>query len=190
MEEGIASYYGKAFEGLPTASGELYRRKAQTAAHRTLPFGCRVKVTNLENGKSVIVRINDRGPQQAERILDVSELAAKKLGFLEKGLARVRIEVIETPSKKPTFYTLEGKAVNLTGYSLQVGAYREKENAYRLGQEIQRSIKQPVYIWEVHQGKKEIYRVLVGNAKEKKVLNSLARTLRRAGWESIVQELP
>ncbi|MGQ9864141.1 MAG: septal ring lytic transglycosylase RlpA family protein [Bacteroidia bacterium] len=192
VEEGMASYYGKEFEGLRTASGELYSRKALTAAHRTLPFGCRVKVTNLENNKSVILRINDRGPQHSHRILDVSEAAAKKLGFWEKGLVRVRIEVTELSfaPKRPMFFNLEGKAVNLQGYSLQIGAFREKENAYRQGYRVQQSVKQPVYVWEVAQGKEEIYRVLVGNAKEKRALRPLARALRRAGWESIVQELP
>jgi len=91
-EEGIASYYADSLDGNPTASGEPYDKKAMTAAHRTLPFGTKVKVTNLSNDKSVVVRINDRGPHTKNRIIDVSGAAAEKLGLLDSGTAEVRIE--------------------------------------------------------------------------------------------------
>ncbi|MDA9981433.1 septal ring lytic transglycosylase RlpA family protein [Gammaproteobacteria bacterium] len=91
-EEGTASYYADSLDGNPTASGELYNRKAMTAAHRTLPFGTTVKVTNLSNDKSVVVRINDRGPHTKNRVIDLSGAAAEKLGLLDSGTARVRIE--------------------------------------------------------------------------------------------------
>ena len=91
-EEGIASYYADSLDGNPTASGEPYDKKAMTAAHRTLPFGTTVKVTNLSNDKSVVVRINDRGPYIENRIIDVSGAAAEKLDFLDSGTTRVRIE--------------------------------------------------------------------------------------------------
>ena len=93
-EEGIASYYADSLDGNPTASGELYDKKALTAAHRTLSFGTRVEVTNLSNNRSVIVRINDRGPHVENRIIDVSGAAAKKLGLLNSGTARVRLEFL------------------------------------------------------------------------------------------------
>jgi rare lipoprotein A len=89
---GVASYYGSEFAGRPTASGERYDPARLTAAHRSLPFGTRVRVFNLENGRSVVVRVNDRGPRRSDRILDVSYRAAKRLGFSGAGLARVRIE--------------------------------------------------------------------------------------------------
>ena len=89
---GVASYYGSEFAGRPTASGERYNPSRLTAAHRTLPFGTRVRVFNLENGRSVVVRVNDRGPMRKDRILDVSYRAAERLGFSGVGLARVRIE--------------------------------------------------------------------------------------------------
>ncbi|MCD6384793.1 septal ring lytic transglycosylase RlpA family protein [Candidatus Sumerlaeota bacterium] len=92
IQEGIASWYEE--EGL-TASGEPYRRDDLTAAHRTLPFGTLLKVINLENGRSVVVRVNDRGPYVKGRIIDLSYAAAKKLGIIEKGLAKVRIKVIK-----------------------------------------------------------------------------------------------
>jgi len=93
-DEGVASYYGREFKGRRTASGERFDPKALTAAHRTLEFGTRVRVTNLENGRSVVVRINDRGPFKRDRIIDVSRAAAQKLGFVRDGTAPVRLEIL------------------------------------------------------------------------------------------------
>ena len=90
--EGTASYYGKAHHGKRTASGERFNQNALTAAHRTLAFGTRVKVTNLDNGRSVVVRINDRGPFGRGRIIDVSKAAAEQLNMLRSGTARVCLE--------------------------------------------------------------------------------------------------
>ena len=92
--QGLASWYGGKFHGRKTASGERFNKRALTAAHRGLPFGTRVRVTNLENGRSVIVRINDRGPFAKKRIIDVSEAAARKLGMIQSGVARVKIQVL------------------------------------------------------------------------------------------------
>lgn len=94
---GLASWYGEQFQGNPTASGEVYDMNELTAAHRTLPLGTELKVTNLRNNHSLIVRINDRGPFIQNRLLDVSMAAARKLGFLGSGLARVRMEVVSYP---------------------------------------------------------------------------------------------
>jgi rare lipoprotein A len=91
-EVGMASFYGAAHEGQRTASGGRYHPDRLTAAHPTLPFGSRVRVTNLDNGRSVIVTINDRGPFRKGRIIDVSKRAARRLGFVRQGTARVRVE--------------------------------------------------------------------------------------------------
>jgi rare lipoprotein A len=91
---GVASWYGKPYHGRRTASGEVYNMWQMTAAHPSLPFGTRVVVTNLDNGRSVVVRINDRGPFVRGRIIDVSRKAASQLGFLGKGLTRVGVRVI------------------------------------------------------------------------------------------------
>jgi rare lipoprotein A len=91
---GEASYYGKDFHGRKTASGEPFDMWDMTAAHRKLPLGTRVRVTNLANDRTVIVRINDRGPYTGKRIIDVSYAAARKLGMLERGVAHVRVEVL------------------------------------------------------------------------------------------------
>ncbi len=93
--KGIASWYGPGFQGRPTASGERYDINAFTAAHRTLKFGTKVRVTNLNNDRSVIVRINDRGPFNQKRIIDLSGAAANSIGMIETGLAPVKIEILE-----------------------------------------------------------------------------------------------
>lgn len=92
---GRASYYGPGFQGKKTASGERFDMNALTAAHRRLPFGTRVRVTNLDNGKAVVVRINDRGPFKKSRIIDLSLAAARKIGMTTTGTARVRLEVLK-----------------------------------------------------------------------------------------------
>jgi len=91
---GVASYYAKKFEDHKTADGERFDSKAFTAAHRTLPIGTMVRVTNLRNHRSVVVRINDRGPFSHKRIIDLSPAAAKALGIRDQGLMRVKIEAI------------------------------------------------------------------------------------------------
>lgn len=90
-EEGLASYYAHRFTGRKTASGERYNPEAMTAAHRTLPFGTRVKVTR-DDGRAVVVRINDRGPHSPRLVIDVSEAAARRLHMMKAGLVRVRVE--------------------------------------------------------------------------------------------------
>ena len=90
---GIASYYGRAHDGRRTASGEVFDMNGMTAAHRTLPFGTRVRVTNLANGREAVVRINDRGPFRRGRIIDLSYAAARRLGIVGPGVAKVRVEI-------------------------------------------------------------------------------------------------
>jgi rare lipoprotein A len=94
VQRGMGSWYGRALQGRKTASGERFDRHKLTAAHRKLPFGTRVRVTNTRNGKAVIVRINDRGPFGGHRIIDVSEAAAKRLGMIAAGVVPVTIEVV------------------------------------------------------------------------------------------------
>ena len=94
---GVASWYGAKFQGLPTASGPPFDMNAMTCAHRYLPLGTRIRVTNLVNSKSVVLKVNDRGPYVGDRVLDVSRAAAAYLGFRAAGLAPVRIEVVSDP---------------------------------------------------------------------------------------------
>jgi rare lipoprotein A len=99
---GRASWYGPYHHGRKTANGEIYDMNALTAAHRTLPLGTRVRVTNLQNGRTVVVRLNDRGPYIDGRIIDLSRKAAQVLGMVEKGLAEVSIEVLTSPPERKT----------------------------------------------------------------------------------------
>jgi rare lipoprotein A len=94
VQEGLVSWYGAQFHDRPTASGELFDVNAMTMAHPSLPFGTRVRVTNLRNGRSVVVRVNDRGPFVGSRIADLSEAAASSLGMRSRGVARARIEIL------------------------------------------------------------------------------------------------
>lgn len=94
VQEGYASYYGGEHQGRRTASGQIFDKRQLTAAHRTLPFGTRVRVVNLDNGRRVIVTVTDRGPFKRERVIDVSRRAARELGFLRAGTAHVRLEVL------------------------------------------------------------------------------------------------
>ena len=103
---GTASWYGHNFQGKPTASGEPYEMYDMTAAHLTLPMGSYVRVTNLRNGREVIVRVNDRGPIVPGRIIDLSYGAAQALQFRQKGLQRVRLDLVNPPQSKPTYQTV------------------------------------------------------------------------------------
>jgi rare lipoprotein A len=102
VQTGQASWYGKAFAGKPTASGEIFNHELLTAAHRSLPLGTNIRVTNVENGKSVEVRVNDRGPYVGGRIIDLSRAAARALGMIEDGLTEVRLETISLPGESQT----------------------------------------------------------------------------------------
>ena len=124
QQVGTASWYGKDFHGKPTASGEIYNMYGYSAAHKTLPLGTRVRVTNLDNGRRIVVPINDRGPFVGKRIIDMSYGAARHLGMVKEGLAKVRIEVIQTPS------------TNASGYTLQFGAYTERQNAVAMADKL------------------------------------------------------
>jgi len=97
-ETGVASWYGEEFQGNTTANGEIYDLNGLTAAHPTLPFGTTVRVTNLNNKKNILLRINDRGPYIGRRLIDVSWAAAKRLGFVQSGTTLVRVEVVAQPS--------------------------------------------------------------------------------------------
>ncbi len=136
-EVGIASWYGPGFHGKLTANGEKYNQKAMTAAHKTLPLPTLVKVENLENGKSVVVRVNDRGPYSKGRIIDLTEVAARRLGMIDKGTARVRVSVL---SEDPDCYVSSGHEVNIDkgNFAVQIGAFTIADNAERLASKFNR----------------------------------------------------
>ena len=133
-QEGLASWYGRRFHGKKTASGEPYDMYGMTAAHPTLPIPSYVRVTSLVNGRSVVVRINDRGPFHRNRLIDLSYAAAHKLGYLGQGVARVRVESID-----PATADIPEQA-SVDGLFLQVGAFGQPENAQKLLQRIKREL--------------------------------------------------
>ncbi len=150
-EEGIASWYGIPYHGRAAADGEIYDMETLVAAHRLMPFNTWLQVTNLANGKSVNVRIIDRGPFVDGRILDLSKAAARQIGLLGPGIGRVRIQVISAPADIPAN----------DFYGVQVGAFSVRENAERLREHYaerfgtaQLAVKQcPTPVWRVLVGK-------------------------------------
>ena len=110
LELGLASWYGKECEGNRTASGEVYDTKALTAAHRELPLGTKIKVTNLSNSRSLVVRVNDRGPSIPGRVVDLSVAAARQLGYLAQGLTPVQVEVVSCPKSQDCSYVWQNQA--------------------------------------------------------------------------------
>jgi rare lipoprotein A len=161
VQTGKASFYADKFEGTPTASGEKYRHGKLTAAHKTLPFGTRVKITNLSNDASVEVVINDRGPYVENRIIDLSKSAAEALGFVNQGLADIRLEVIDAGDGKTSdpiktfdhviveeqeFYDFEISRLNPKGFGVQIGTYQELVNLMRLSDNLKNSYKKQVTV--------------------------------------------
>lgn len=130
-EEGVASWYGPGFHGKLTANGERYDQKSMTAAHKTLPLPTLVRVQNLENGREIIVRVNDRGPFSKGRIIDLTEEGARRLGMIDKGTARVRVSVL---SEDAYCYVSAGREVDLDkgSFAVQVAAFSDPANASRL----------------------------------------------------------
>jgi len=131
-EIGLASWYGGKFHGRLTASGEVFDTNSFTAAHKTLPFGTIVRVTNLGNGKSVVVRINDRGPFIKGRIIDLSRAAANAIGMIGTGVARVKLDILYVGDNKREGASVKAGGKSAGYYTIQVGAFRVKGNALRL----------------------------------------------------------
>jgi len=191
VQEGVASWYGKDFHGRPTASGETYDMNGLSAAHRTLPLGTRARVKNLENGREVELKINDRGPFVRGRILDCSYGAAKALGFAGQGLARVRIEVLERGRGRPRGVPPSGEILPGAGgppgsvldgsFTVQVGAFLNPDNAVRLRDRLAES-HPDAYVIRFH----DFYRVRVGHVRTEDEAETLLERLARTGLEGFV----
>ena len=132
VEEGIASWYGKDFHGKTTSNGEVYDMYGMTCAHKVLPFGTQLRVTNLDNNRSIMVRVNDRGPFVANRIIDLTKTGAEQLDMIGPGTARVRVESIGA---------VPGQVgADLSGnFYVQIGSFSIKENAHNLAKKLQNS---------------------------------------------------
>jgi peptidoglycan lytic transglycosylase len=164
VEEGVASWYGYPFQGRRTSDGEIYDMHEFTAAHRTLPFNATVRVTNLTNGKQTEVRINDRGPFVANRVIDLSLSAAQAIEMVGPGTARVRLEVISGPNPSVGYF------------GVQVGAFLVQENAARLRAQLE-SRYPPVSIVPFESANGTFYRVRIGRLPSEEAARSLAEQL-------------
>jgi rare lipoprotein A len=173
---GIASWYGPNFHGKSTSSKEIYDMHDLTAAHKSLPFGTYVVVTNLDNDKSVTVRINDRGPFVKGRIIDLSYAAAKAIDMIGTGTAPVRLEILTDISPKKSSQK----------FSVQVGSFIQKKNAQVLKNELQKSFRN-VYIVRFKTVNHIYFRVRI-KAKDQNTARSLAKRLLEAGYSAIVLE--
>jgi rare lipoprotein A len=185
-ERGVASWYGPTFHTRPTSSGEPYDMYAMTAAHKTLPIPAYARVTNLSNGRNVVVRINDRGPFVANRIIDLSYTAAHKLDMWRAGTAFVEVEVI-TPGTtadivrdiapaRPT--TLSGPALYL-----QVGAFGVAENAIKLAERLRTAGISPVSV-DVPTGSPPLHRVRIGPIENVTAYDAMAERVSQLGLTS------
>lgn len=176
-EVGLASWYGEEYHGRLTANGEIYDMYASTAAHRTLPFHTVVRVVNLENGKVTKARINDRGPFIPGRIIDLSKKGAQEIGILSTGTARVSLEVIGFTGKSPP--SLEG------AFTIQVGAFRDEENARRLQEGLQKRHRQVhITLWE--NNNQRLYRVRVGSFRSETEARRYGEFLRQENLPILV----
>jgi len=161
VEEGVASWYGVPFNGRRTSNGEIYDMHEFTAAHRTLPFNCVVRVTNLNNGKHTEVRINDRGPFVANRVIDLSLSAAQAIEMVGTGTANVRLEILSGPNPNVGFF------------AVQIGAFKVQENAERLKAQMEATYP-PVSIATYDSPNGTFYRVRVGRLPSEAAAQELA----------------
>lgn len=196
-EVGVASWYGTKFHSQRTSSGERYNMLAMTAAHKTLPLPTYVQVTNLANGKKIIVKVNDRGPFEANRLIDLSYVAAKKLGMLGHGTARVDVKAIDPlhydrnnfENNSPTTthdFTLAENSVKSSQSShksfvyLQVGAFKSKVYAERLKRRLHGMVSSPVSI----ASSKHLYKVQIGPIRDYATAKHITKRLKAVGLRS------
>jgi rare lipoprotein A len=189
-DQGLASWYGHPYHGRRTSSGEIYNMHDMTAAHRTLPFGTRVKVHNLQNGRSVTVRINDRGPFVEGRIIDLSSAAAKAIGM--SGLAPVRLEILNLGTNAaappapaavpaPDRGATPSSPALIGAFAVQVGSFADRRNAEALRDAIAPHFG-PVTIQTFDSGSGVFYRVRVGSEETEQDARALAERLLDAGF--------
>ncbi len=203
-QEGYASWYGNKFHGRKTSNGEIYDMYGMTAAHKTLPIPSFVRVTNQSNNRSVIVRVNDRGPFHGDRIIDLTYTAARKLGFANKGTAKVALEIVQ-PKANATYQAyldagaaqeetnqavstpLAPRPKNSGGYEipqqtyLQLGAFSDQSRANGFKATMQRLSAYPVRVEPVPE--RSIYRVLTGPLKNNWDLVNLQQKIKAQGHQ-------
>ncbi len=191
-ERGIASWYGKKFHGRLTSSRERYDMYAMTAAHKTLPLPTMARVTNLKNGKSVVVRVNDRGPFVANRLIDLSYAAAEAIGIVEAGTGMVEVVALRdyqvagtTPAAPPEPVAAAAReaasAVSEAMLYLQVGAFGDAENAHRRFAMLKDGGIEPAFVHEDAAVRPALYRVRIGPIANVAQYDSLVLKLKNLG---------
>jgi rare lipoprotein A len=204
-ETGVASWYGTKFHGKKTANGERYDMHAMSAAHKTLPLPTMVRVTNLKNGRSVVVRVNDRGPFVKDRIIDLSYAAARKLGYNDAGTAPVRVEVLGNSSNRPSIARSKPApvvpphpiistrptptATTLTtkpgAMYIQLGAFSSHNNANKLQGELSGEYPS-VGIYTINGGYSKVYRVRIGPFNDEKDIEDNVLSLQQRGYDNAI----
>ena len=175
---GIASWYGDKEQGNKTASGERFDKYSYTAAHKTLPFGTMVRVTNLDNGRDIVVKINDRGPFVGDRIIDLSFAAARSIGLIAKGTAKVKVEVLSSPSKRK-------QSIFNPIYTVQVGSFSSEVNAKSLKNDLNR-LHDDVRVEAIKIRGDTFYRVRVGMFTERDQALAMKGKLNRNGYRGSI----
>jgi rare lipoprotein A len=203
IQTGKASFYADKFEGSPTASGEKYRSSKLTAAHKTLPFGTRIRVTNLSNNQTVEVLVNDRGPYVENRVIDLSKAAAEKLGFVNQGLADIRLEVIDAGDGKTSdpaktidhvsvdekeFYDLEIERLNPKGFGIQIGTYQELVNLMRLSDNLKNSYKKKVAVQVKILNGVKYYTIILGQFSTRSKAEDFRNQIRKKFPDAFIVE--
>jgi rare lipoprotein A len=178
LERGVASWYGPNFHGERTSVGEPYNMYAMTAAHRTLPLPAYARVTNLKNGRSVVVRLNDRGPFKANRIIDLSYTAALKLDMIREGTALVELRVLSASSNAPP-------PPPMAPLYAQVGAFTVESNAQRVLERLSRQGIQPAFIQHTHLDTRDLFRVRIGPIDSVERFDGLVNQLHDMGLPTV-----
>lgn len=179
LERGVASWYGPTFHGESTSNGEKYNMYAMTAAHKTLPLPCYARVTNLKNGRTIVVRINDRGPFVANRLIDLSYTAAVKLDMLKEGTTLVEVRALTV--QEPDDLTRSAEAPPPALY-VQVGAFADQSNAQRVLDRLHTGGLASAFILSPPDGKPPLYRVRLGPISTVPDFDQLAAKLKRLGY--------
>ncbi len=195
VQRGVASWYGTKFHGRKTSSGETYNMHAMTAAHKTLPLPVYVHVKNLDNGRSVVVRVNDRGPFIPGRIIDLSYAAAKKLGVNGPGTAKVEISVVTKGQTSPTSVVrtiplTEELAKDVPLY-IQMGSFSSQVNASKLMRVLHAANESSARISQLKTTNGLFYRVRVGPLFNVDEANAIVKRLKEKGFQTariVVQE--
>jgi rare lipoprotein A len=179
IENGVSSWYGPNFHGKLTANGEVYDMDGITAAHRTLPFGTILLVENLDNGKTVQVRINDRGPYAKNRIIDLSRGAAKRIDMIEAGTARVRLYLLEGDLENSRITDIK-----VPTYTVQLGSYKKRSQAEKQTAEINGS-----RVETIKTGDQTLYRVYFGTYTDPEEAKKEMQRLSDMGYAGFVKQI-